>query len=119
MAKKNITLNQLAEKMDKGFTAVDRKIVGIHEKMDKGFTATDKKVDKKIDDLGIMVKNGFDEVHQKMDKRFGNVDKRLDELKRDMDEVKLKFAYTAWAIDVEELKKRVFILEQKLGVKKL
>jgi archaellum component FlaC len=96
MVKKNITLNQLAEKMDKGFTAVD----------------------KKFDDFGIMVKNGFDDAQKGMNARFEKVDNSIAELKRDMEEVKLKFAYTAWAIDVEELKKRVIALEKKAGVKK-
>lgn len=95
MAKKNITINQLAEKMDKGF-----------------------------DDFGIMVKQGFDDAQQGMNKRFNevdnrleNIDKKIAELRRDMEEVKLKFAYTAWAIDVEELKKRVIVLEKKLSIK--
>jgi tetrahydromethanopterin S-methyltransferase subunit G len=67
-----------------------------------------------INDLGEMIKEGFDGV----DKRFDKVENRLDNLERSMEEVKLKFAYVAWAIDVEELKKRVDLLEQKVGVKK-
>ncbi len=74
-----------------------------------------------IDSLGTMIKKGFDGV----DKRLDGVDKRLDklaighkELKRDMEEIKLKFAYTAWQIDLEELKKRVAKVEQKIGIKK-
>jgi len=73
------------------------------------------------DDLGTMIKKGFDGV----DKRLDGVDKRLDKLevgqkslKRDMEEIKLKFAYTAWQIDLEELKKRVAKVEQKIGIKK-
>ncbi|MDO8667534.1 MAG: hypothetical protein Q7K35_00350 [bacterium] len=74
-----------------------------------------------INDLGLMVKQGFDAVDKRFDKvdnRLEDIDKKIAELRRDMDEVKLKFAYTAWAIDVEELKKRVIILEQKLNAKK-
>jgi len=80
-----------------------------------------------LNDLGIMIKQGFDDNDKRfdgidkrfdgVDKRFSDVDKSIKELKKDMEEVKLKFAYTAWAIDVEELKKRVLMLEKKLGVK--
>lgn len=91
MAKKNITLNKLSERMDKGFTTVN----------------------KKIDDLTDITRKSFDEVYQRLE----DVDKKLAELRRDMEEVKLKFAYTAWAIDVLELKKRVIVLEKKLSIK--
>lgn len=99
MAKKNITLNQLAEKMDKGFTAAD----------------------KRTDDLGFMVKEGFDAV----DKRFDAVDKDIKEIKGDIKELKqgqenieLKLSNVAYRFELEEVKQRVMVLEQKLNAKK-
>jgi len=72
-----------------------------------------------INDLGGMIKDGFDGVN----KQLNEVNKRLDkletgqkELKRDMDEVKMKFAYVAYAIDLDELKQRVKTLEKKAGI---
>ncbi len=66
------------------------------------------------DDLGTMIKKGFDGV----DKRLDKLEVGQKSLKRDMEEIKLKFAYTAWQIDLEELKKRVAKVEQKIGIKK-
>lgn len=70
------------------------------------------------DDLAAMIQSEFDNIRSE----FGNVNLRFDkveadiaELKRGQEEIKLKFAYTAWAIDLEELKKRVKVLEDKLG----
>ncbi len=74
-----------------------------------------------LDELAVMIKHEFDGVHEKFDGKFDSLDRKFtgkfNELKRDMEEIKLKFAYTAWAIDVEELKHRVMIIEKKLGVK--
>lgn len=73
-----------------------------------------------IDDLGVMIKKGFDG----QDKKFEKIDKRLSkletgqkELKRNLAEVKMKFAYTAWQIDFEEMKKRMAKVEKKVGIK--
>lgn len=65
------------------------------------------------DDLGAMIKTGFDEIDNKFDQA---TDERK-ELKRDMEEIKMKFAYCAWQIDVEEIKKRVIAVEKKVGIK--
>lgn len=77
-----------------------------------------------INDLAGMIKDGFDQVDKRfeqvdkrfeqVDKRFEEVNQRLESLERDMQEVKLKFAYVAWAIDLENLKKRVIDLENRL-----
>lgn len=63
--KKDITLDDLALMMGKGFNAVDKKFDKVHEKMDKG----------------------FDEVYEKMGKGFNELDEKIDnvriELKHD------------------------------------
>lgn len=92
MAKKNITLNQLAEKMDKGF-----------------------------DDFGMMVKKGFDAVDKRfdaVDKRFDGVEQDIKELKQGQENVELKLTNVAYRFELEEVKQRVMILEQKLNIKK-
>lgn len=83
---KIITLEQLADKMDKGFKEsnrrTDAKISQLDDRMDKRFERVDGRfdetnnnTDQKIDKLAIAVKHGFDEVH-----------KRIDSLKSDMNE---------------------------------
>ena len=73
-----------------------------------------------IDDLGAMV-NGVaksvDDLAAITKGEFEKASKERKELKRDMEEVKMKFAYTAWQIDVDELKKRMVAIEKKLGIK--
>lgn len=66
------------------------------------------------DELAAMIKKGFDGV----DKKFKEAPAERNELERDMKEVKMKFAYTAWQIDMEELKKQVVVFEQKVKIKK-
>lgn len=64
MVKKNITIDDLANLMQKGFAKVG------------------KDTDKKIDDLAVMVQKGFAETATKadMDLRFKEVDKRFDKI---------------------------------------
>ena len=70
-----------------------------------------------LDDLGIMVKQGFDEVHQNMNKRFDKVDKRFDVVEQRLENVELKLSNVAYRFELEEVKQRVIVLEKKLGVK--
>jgi hypothetical protein len=62
MKKKNITIDDLA-------------II-----VKKGFDKAEKDTDKKIDDLAIMVQKGFTEVKVDMNKRFEQVDNRLNSM---------------------------------------
>ena len=64
-----------------------------------------------IDDLAVMVKNGFDSV----DSRFNHVDKRLDDLDQGQEEIKLKLGDVAYRFELVELERRVNILERKVG----
>ena len=67
-----------------------------------------------IDDLAVIIKDEFDNVKSE----FNKAAKERKEMKRSINEIKMKFAYTAWQIDVEDLKKRITKVEQKIGVKK-
>jgi hypothetical protein len=62
-----------------------------------------KSIAQSIDDLAEINKKEF----EKIDARFENVE-------RSLDEIKMKFAYTAWAIDLKDLEKRVKFLEDKV-----
>ncbi|MFH1662282.1 MAG: hypothetical protein ABIA02_04255 [Candidatus Falkowbacteria bacterium] len=67
-----------------------------------------------INDLAVMIKKGFDHV----DEEIKEVKQEIKEVKRSQDEIKLKFGYVAWAIDLEEVKNRLAVVEGKVGVKK-
>ena len=63
MTKKNITIDDLADLMQKSFVKAE------------------KNTDKKIDNLAVMVQKGFSEVDRRfeqVDRRFDGIDKRLD-----------------------------------------
>lgn len=73
-----------------------------------------------INELAVMVKQGFDSV----DKRFDGVDKRLDKvdqeiaaLKQGQENIELKLCNVAYRFELEELKQRVVVLEKALKQK--
>lgn len=73
-----------------------------------------------IDGLAAIIKNEFDNVNGELNSIKGELKtaaKDRKEMKRSLEEIKMKFAYTAWQIDVEDLKKRIAKVEQKIGVK--
>jgi hypothetical protein len=118
--------------MRKGFSQVDKHLeqVGKHfEQVDNRFDQGDKrstslekrlcdKIDESIREFTEIVNNGFDELEGKMNGRFDILESRQDDLDRSMEEIKLKFAYTAWAIDLQELKLRVEKVEDRLKIKR-
>ncbi len=63
-----------------------------------------------IDDLAVIINKEFEKTNKKIEANHKD-------LKRDIAEIKLKFAYVAWAIDLEEIKQRVNVLEKKAGIK--
>lgn len=71
-----------------------------------------------IEDLAMMVKNGFDEAEKKGGERFDKLEKRLGDLEQGQEEIKLKLDNVAYRFELVELQKRVEILEKKAGVKR-
>ncbi len=87
-----------------------------------------------IDDLAIMVKNGFDEVNSKIDSvkfelgaEIGGVKSELGEVKaelkefkeenrREHEEIKLRLDNTAHRFELVELGNRVQVLEKRAGI---
>ncbi|OGE74522.1 MAG: hypothetical protein A3K06_00050 [Candidatus Doudnabacteria bacterium RIFCSPHIGHO2_01_52_17] len=81
-----------------------------------------------IDDLAVMVKNGFegvtgemnsrfDQAHRDMNSRFGEVNHRLDLLEQGQEQIKLKLDNVAYRFELIELQRRVEMLEKKAGIK--
>jgi hypothetical protein len=80
--------------------------------MDKRFD----RVEKSIEDLATITKAEFEKIDgrfEKIDEKFEKADARFDNVDRSMEEIKMKFAYTAWAIDLKDLERRVKLLEDK------
>ena len=74
----------------------------------------DNKNNMTIDDLAVMIKQEFNKVN----KRFDKINERFDVIERSVDEIKMKMAYVAWQIDMNEVKERLLEVEKKVGIKK-
>lgn len=91
---KEITNEDLARMVKRGFDSVDKRFDGV----DKRFKAVDKR---------------FDGV----DNRLGNLEKRMDILGRGQEEIKLRLGNVVHRFELEALKKRMDRLEMKLSSK--
>jgi len=86
-----------------------------------------------MDNLAVMIKTGFDEVGGRFDSVEGRLDRvegRLDNLERGQEEtngrltalehgqedIKLRLDYTAHRFELDDLGRRVKVLERKAGV---
>lgn len=90
--KTNINTDSLMSEIKKGFKLVDEKYGKLSFEMKEGFNLVDEKfnlVDKKIDDLAIATKIGFDGTATKGDmlERFGEVNQRFDMVDSRLDSV--------------------------------
>ena len=81
--------------------------------LQNGFIDSEKKTDKKIENLAIMVKKGFDEV----DKRFNKVEYRLRILEKGQELILAKLDKMVFKEDFDLLVERVKILEQAIGIR--
>jgi len=72
-------------------------------------------VKKKItnEDLALMMKKGFDGI----DERFDNIEGDITELKIGQEDIKLRLDQAAWRFEMQDLEKRVEVLEKHTGVK--
>lgn len=68
---------------------------------------TTKELANSIEDLAVMIKNGFDAVDEKMDGQFKEVNGRLEKIENRLDNVAYRF-------EINELDKRVKVLESKV-----
>ena len=81
-----------------------------------------KSTDKKIDDLAVMVKNGFDEMGDRLNNHAKDNSKELSEIKKELHVVRnsvlnLEFIATEMVRrdEFQELKRRLELLEAKLS----
>ena len=103
MAKENMTIEDLAKKIDNS-----------DKKNDEKFTH----LETSIEDLARITKNGFDEMGQlinTVDKRVNGVQSDIKELKRGQEDIRLKLDNVAYRFELVELQRRVTLLEKKLG----
>lgn len=66
-----------------------------------------------INELAVMVKEGFDEVTHGMNKRFDNLEEQMDVMEKSHEEIKLKLDNVAYRFEIVELQRRVELLEKK------
>jgi archaellum component FlaC len=132
MVKKNITINDLAIMVQKGFSDIESRMATKaemnkkFEAMDKQFEVIDRRfgaMDKKFD----RIDNRFDFVDKKfeaMDKRFETMDKKFDRIDNRFDFVDKKLAriesvlVTDHRQRIEKLEMAVFNLQNQLEIKR-
>lgn len=71
-----------------------------------------------IDDLAVMVKQGFDHLQSHVDGRFEKVGRELAELKSGQESIVLRLSNVAYRFELVDLEKRVDRLEHKTGLTK-
>jgi len=101
MSKKQITNEDLANMIKKGFDDHDTRF----DKIDKRFDGVDRRFD------------GVDRRFDAMDIRFDKMDTRMDNLEQGQEEIKSRVGSMAYQFEVNDLKKRVKKLEFKAGIK--
>lgn len=72
-----------------------------------------------LEGLARMIKKGFDEnteQHTQIFKRFDKVETSLTNLEQGQEEIKLKLDQVAYRFEVQELDRRLKIVEAKLGL---
>lgn len=98
--KKNVTLNDLALMMGRGFNEVDKRFVEVHEKMDKGFADVYEKIEENSAEIKAvkkdvnLLKNGIEKFimfYEKQEQEF--------------------------TIMKDEVRRIKAVLEEKLGIK--
>jgi len=96
--------------MDKEIKQQFQKLTNL---LQNGFIDSEKKTDKKIENLAIMVKKGFDGV----DERFNKVEYRLRTLEKGQELILAKLDKMVFKEDFDLLVERVKILEQAIGIR--
>jgi len=81
------------------------------------------KIDKKIDDLALAVKKGFDEMSKEFGGEFGKMNRRFDDNERDhkiihqkLEDIELRLSNVVYRFELEDLEKRVKNVETKLNL---
>ncbi|MFH1129113.1 MAG: hypothetical protein V1686_00025 [Patescibacteria group bacterium] len=94
MSKKQITNEDLASMIKKGFDGHDTRLDGIDTRLD-----------------------GVDTRLEKIDTRLEKIDTRMDNIEQGQEEIKSRVGNMAYQFEVNDLKRRVKKLEFKAGIK--
>lgn len=94
------------ETLESKFGSLESKFDSFETTMDKRFDALEEKFDRRIDDLAIITKEGFDRV----DARFEKVDERFDRIEN--------ISIGGHARRLDNLEDRVRVIETKTKIKR-
>lgn len=86
-------------------------IEGLANSLQKGFEAADKR----FDGFARVIQNEFLTIQKKMDASFADLKLEIQEVKRDIEDLKLRMGETAQYFEFRELEKRVRRLEAKIA----
>ena len=113
MPKKKMTIEDLASLMQKEFVASDKRIDNKFVASDK---RTDSKIDRKIDELAMMINGGFNATQKIINDHQKENIRRLNLLESGHEDIKLRLDNVAYRFDLIQLQSRVKRLEKKVGI---
>jgi len=70
-----------------------------------------------INELAVMVKNGFDEADKRVGDRFDRVDSRLDKLEYNQRTILTRLEDVVYKTELDQLKERIKIIEEAISIK--
>jgi len=100
--KKDVTLNDLALMMGRGFNEVDKRFVEVHEKMDRGFQQVDARLDH-VDNQIAGLKKDFNDLQTAVDGYAKKADTYFQEM-------------VMLAHKVDRMERWILQLAEKMGV---
>lgn len=78
------------------------------------------KKDMSNEQLARVIAKGFEGVDDRFDEvdnRFDGISTELTGIKQDLENLELRMGHLAYAFDVKDLKKRMAVVERKVGIK--
>ena len=76
-----------------------------------------KKKETTINDLAVMINNGFNEIKESNVRDHKEIGKRLNSLEQGQEDIKIRLDNVAYRFELVELQKRVEVLEKRNGIK--
>lgn len=103
--------------------SVSQQIERLEDRMQKGFADLSRifseKIESRFDEMGRMVKAGFDHVDERfeqVDERFEKVDERFDRLDLQIGSINRRLEQAVFESEFHELDGRVKVLEHRAGI---
>jgi len=104
IVKKGITLDDLARMVQVGFAEMDKRFENLTEEMNGRFASIEKRIDK--------IEERLNKIENDIRYIYGS----LNVIHREIADIKERLEYTVHREELNELKKRVLVLEKKLGL---